>query len=126
MQRIVDAVNRLQPDAVAITGDLVDGRVGDLRADVAPLGTLRSRHGSFFVTSNHEYCSGTEEWTADLRRLGATVLVKQHVVLQHDGAQLVMAGVSAYSAAQVVPGHRSEPKQALAGAPREAACACEA
>ena len=121
VQRIVNAVNRLKPDAVAVTGDLVDGRVSDLQGDVAPLAELRSRHGTFFVTGNHEYYSGVGEWTAALRRLGLKVLENEHVVLDHDGARLVMAGVSDYSASKVLPGHRSDPQQALAGAPRDAA-----
>lgn len=120
VQRIVDAVNALQPDAVAITGDLVDGRVADLRDDVAPLAGLRSRHGSFFVTGNHEYYSGAEEWVAALRGLGLQVLLNQHVVLQHGGARVVMAGVADWSAGHFVPGHRSDAQAAMAGAPADA------
>jgi len=55
LQRIVDAVNRLGADMVAITGDLVDGTVSELREHVAPLAGLRARHGTFVVTGNHEY-----------------------------------------------------------------------
>lgn len=120
VQRIVDAVNTLQPDAVAITGDLVDGRVADLRDDVAPLAGLRSRHGSFFVTGNHEYYSGAEDWVAALRGLGLQVLLNQHVVLQHGGARVVMAGVADWSAGHFVPGHRSDAQAAMAGAPADA------
>jgi predicted MPP superfamily phosphohydrolase len=121
VQRIVDAVNRLQPDAVAVTGDLVDGRVRDLLGDVQPLAALRSRHGTFFVTGNHEYYSGVGEWTAALRQMGLQVLENAHVVLNHDGARLVMAGVSDHSAPHIIAGHRSDPHQAMAGAPRDAA-----
>ena len=52
------------PDLVAITGDLVDGCVAELRAHVAPLARLRARHGVYFVTGNHEYYSGVQAgWT---------------------------------------------------------------
>jgi predicted MPP superfamily phosphohydrolase len=120
VQRIADVVNRLDADAVAITGDLVDGRVRDLRDDVAPLTRLRSRHGTFFVTGNHEYYSGVAEWTAWLREQGLRVLDNEHVVLNHDSAQLVLAGVADFSAPHVVSGHRSDPQAALRGAPSEA------
>ena len=117
---IVAAVNELQADAVAVTGDLVDGRVADLKHDVAPLADLRSRHGTFFVTGNHEYYSGAAEWTACLSTLGLTVLNNQHVVLRHDGAALVLAGVTDYSAHHFAPDQRSDPQRALAGAPAQA------
>ena len=120
VQRIVDAVNALQPDAVAITGDLVDGRVADLQGDVAPLAGLRSHHGSFFVTGNHEYYSGAEEWVQALQGLGVQVLLNRHVVLRHEGAPVVMAGVADWSAGQFVPGHRSDAQAAMAGAPANA------
>ena len=81
LQRIVSKVNALQADLVAITGDLVDGRVSELAAQVAPLAGLSSRHGTFFVTGNHEYYSGAHAWIDELRRLGLTVLINQHVVL---------------------------------------------
>jgi uncharacterized protein len=75
MRAVVARVNTLAADAVAITGDLVDGRVQDLAQDVASLADLRSRHGSFFVTGNHEYYSGAAEWIALLRTLGLRVLL---------------------------------------------------
>lgn len=117
VQAIVDAVNRLGVDAVAVTGDLVDGRVADLAADVAPLAQLRSRHGTFFVNGNHEYYSGAHEWMQHLGQLGLRVLNNEHVVLQHDGAPLVMAGVADFGAHHFDRSHRSDPQRALAGAP---------
>ena len=45
VERIVDAVNALGSDLVAITGDLVDGSVADLAASVAPLAQLRASQG---------------------------------------------------------------------------------
>ncbi|HTP74316.1 MAG TPA: metallophosphoesterase [Burkholderiaceae bacterium] len=121
VQRIVDAVNALQADAVAVTGDLVDGRVQDLAPHVAPLAALRSTHGTFFVTGNHEYYSGAHEWIAELQRLGVRVLLNEHVVLRHGGEALVLAGVADTSAHHFDPQHKSDPQRALSGAPADAA-----
>ncbi len=124
LQAIVDRVNGLNADMVAITGDLVDGRVADLAPHVAPLAQLRSRHGSFFVTGNHEYYSGAHHWIAELRRLGVRVLMNEHVVLAHAAAAgrapLVVAGVADYGAHHFDPAHKSDPRAALRGAPQDA------
>ncbi|MFJ4905895.1 metallophosphoesterase [Streptomyces sp. NPDC093249] len=69
-QRIVDAVNSAQPDLIAVVGDLVDGTVADLGSAAEPLARLRARHGSFFVTGNHEYFSGADAWVDHVRELG--------------------------------------------------------
>jgi predicted MPP superfamily phosphohydrolase len=120
VEGIVEAVNHLKPDVVAITGDLVDGSVAELGSHVAPLARLVSRHGSFFVTGNHEYYSGAVPWMAELTRLGIRVLHNEHVVIQRGGAKLVLAGVPDYGAGHFHDSHRSDPHAAIAGAPADA------
>ena len=78
-QKVVDKVNDLEADIIVITGDLVDGSVEELREHVAPLASLRSRHGTYFVTGNHEYYSGVEEWCAHVAQLGIRVLRNERV-----------------------------------------------
>ena len=117
---IVDRVNRLQADMVAITGDVVDGSVPDLAQHTEPLAKLASRHGTYFVTGNHEYYSGAHEWIREMRRLGARVLMNEHVVLDHDGAALTVAGVTDWSAHHFDPAHRSDPHAAARGSPEHA------
>ena len=119
LQAIVDRVNELEPDLVAITGDLIDGSVAVRGPDVAPLADLRSRHGTFFCTGNHEYYSGAESWLAELERLGVVPLVNAHRVLEHDGGRLLLAGVTDYSAGRMMPSHASDPERAIAGAPAD-------
>ena len=121
VEAIVAAVNGLDVDIVAITGDLVDGSVRDLADDVAPLAGLRSREGSFFVTGNHEYYSGADPWVRELRRLGVVVLMNEHVVVRRDDAALVVAGITDFSAAHFDPAQASNPRAALAGSPPAAA-----
>ncbi len=121
LDAIVRRVNELDADIVAITGDLVDGRVESLAPHIAPLGRLQGRHGCYFVTGNHEYYSGAPGWIRELRRLGIRVLLNEHEVLQRDDAALVIAGITDYSAHLFEPEHRSDPQKALAGAPTTAA-----
>jgi predicted MPP superfamily phosphohydrolase len=118
LSAIVDKVNSLKADAIAITGDLVDGTVARLAQHTAPLARLAAPDGTFFVTGNHEYYSGADAWIAELRRLGVTVLMNQHVIRTRGAASLMIAGVADYTAHHFNPEHKSDPRQAAHGAPK--------
>lgn len=117
VQDIVDAVNALDADLVAVTGDLVDGSVERLAEHVEPLRQLKGRHGVFFCTGNHEYYSGVLPWLDKVRELGMVALVDEHVTVDHQGATVVVAGVPDYSATRMEPSHISDPTAAFEGAP---------
>ena len=114
VQRVVDRANQLSPDLIALTGDLVDGKVEDLRDDVAPLGQLRARHGVFAVTGNHEYYSGADPWIAEITRLGARYLRNERVTIGDGEASFELAGVDDH-VADGYPGHGENLPRALAG-----------
>ena len=120
MKHVVSTINRLEVDAVAITGDLVDGNVYELSRHVAPLAGLRSRHGTFFVTGNHEYYSGHLPWIKYLPTLGVRVLLNEHVILLHHNVPIVIAGVTDFNAASYDTSHRTDVALAITGAPRAA------
>jgi uncharacterized protein len=120
VEGIVARVNDLKADLIAVTGDLVDGSVHHLSHHTAPLAGLSARHGVYFVTGNHEYYSGEPAWTAEIRRLGLRVLKNEHVVLKHNGASLILAGVTDLSAHHFDAAEHSDPVAALRGAPAHA------
>jgi len=120
MKYVVAKINQLKVDVVAITGDLVDGNVYELSRHVAPLAGLRSSHGTFFVTGNHEYYSGVHPWLKYLPSLGVRVLLNEHVIILHKHAPIVIAGVTDFSAASYDTSHRTDVALAITGAPRAA------
>lgn len=120
LNSIVKTVNQLKVDMVAITGDLVDGSVAKLSRHTQPLADLNSTYGSFFVLGNHEYYSGANSWVDEVRRLGLTVLLNQHVVLEHNSTPLVIAGITDYSGEHFGLEHKSDPAAAVRGAPDQA------
>jgi predicted MPP superfamily phosphohydrolase len=115
-ERLVETVNEQRPDVVAIVGDLVDGDVGELREDAAPLADLVSRQGVYFVTGNHEYFVDTEAWMRHLPTLGVDVLRNERVAIRGDGATLDLAGIDdRTAAASGLPGHGADLDAALDG-----------
>ena len=94
MEQLVETVNGTEPDMVAVLGDLIDGSVADLGDDVAPLADLQSPYGSFFVTGNHEYYSGAQEWVDYLPDLGVRVLSNERLAIERGGAAFDLAGVT--------------------------------
>ena len=98
VEQIVERTNALAPHLVAITGDLVDGTVGQLAAAIEPLSRLRAPHGVYFVTGNHEYFSGAEDWLSELNRLGIRVLRNERVSIDNGTVGFDLAGVDDRSA----------------------------
>ncbi|MEU4570979.1 metallophosphoesterase [Nonomuraea sp. NPDC023979] len=95
-ERIVRMINGLEPDVVAIVGDLVDGSVSALGRLAKPFKNLESRYGAYFVTGNHEYFTeqGPGEWIEELADLGVRSLRNERVEIRHQGAVLDLAGVN--------------------------------
>lgn len=76
----VSRINAVSPDIVVITGDLVDRRIEHVRQDLEPLKSLKSRHGIFFVTGNHEYFHDAPSIVAYIENsLGITVLDNRNI-----------------------------------------------
>lgn len=114
LEGVVATANAQDADVIVITGDLVDGTVAQLGELVAPLRDLRAKHGVFFVTGNHEYYSGADEWLAFLTGMGIRVLRNERVAI--DGADgFDLAGVDDTSAHQFGAGHGQDVAKAMTG-----------
>lgn len=118
VEAVVEVVNGLNADLIALTGDFTDGTVAQLNERVAPLARLKAKYGRFFVTGNHEYYTEkAENWLAQWSRMGFSTLQNQHAVLVINGATLVVAGVHDLRASQRHETHVCSPQSALLNAP---------
>jgi predicted MPP superfamily phosphohydrolase len=113
VESMVDTINSLDPDVVAITGDLVDGSVRKLKEHVAPLEKINSRYGAYFVTGNHEYYSGVEPWCREISDLGIRVLRNERVSIGDADASFDLAGIDDHEARRF--GRPPNLEQAVAG-----------
>lgn len=115
VRRVVHMANRLAPDLVALTGDIVDGPVDRLAPHVAPLAELVPAGRLFLVLGNHEYYSGAAAWTAHFEAMGIKVLLNEAAIFRRGDAQVVVGGV--LDPAVRLVDSRQAPRPGLAAAP---------
>ena len=90
LARVVDRIEALRPDIVAVTGDLADGHFDTTSLMLAPLARVTAR--KFYVTGNHEYIRGGS-WEVRLEELGFECLHNTNAVIEREGGALLIAGV---------------------------------
>lgn len=113
VEHVVEKTMSLQPDLIAITGDLVDGSVAQLAEQVEPLRKLKAPYGIYFVTGNHEYYSGPDEWIEKVKSFGIQCLRNERVsITLPDGSSFDLAGVDDYHSGGY-KGHGPDVKKAL-------------
>mgnify|MGYP001617865249 CR=1 FL=1 len=115
LKKVVSRINHIQPDFVAITGDLVDGPANLLKHHLLPLADIKSRYGTFYITGNHEYYSGVNAWITEIRKLGIHVLLNENRIIKHKNASITLAGVTDLKAGSILPEHRTDPLRAMFG-----------
>lgn len=91
--RVAQTVNRLEPDIVCHTGDIADGTVGQRISQAQSLGSINAKHTRAYVTGNHEYYSEAAPWIAYMSSIGWQALENRHLVVEHGGDRLVVAGI---------------------------------
>ena len=117
VESVVSEVNELNPDIIAITGDMVDGSVSYLAPHVEPLKDLHANIGTYFVTGNHEYYSGVDRWLDKTDQLGFTNLLDSHEIIKKGYGEITLGGVTDYRSSTIKSSHKSDAKLAFDNAP---------
>ena len=115
VEKVLNQISIINPDLIAITGDLIDGSIDYLKKDLEPLSEMIAKYGTYFVTGNHEYYSGAEKWLDETDRMGFTNLVNEHNLISINNETIALAGVTDFRAHQIIPSHKTNPKNALRG-----------
>lgn len=113
LQKVVDQVNRLQPDFLFLTGDLVEGKWDYVRPQLEPLKSAQAKTAKIYISGNHEMIHGGIVWEKELAEKGWTVLHNQNQVYTLNGAKLLVAGIPDRMIKRFDPRFESNPDKAL-------------
>lgn len=124
MAQVSALVTRLEPDLVAVTGDLIDWNPRDVAPYARAFMPMRARDGVVCVLGNHDYYTGVSHVIDGAERAGHLVLRNEHRVIARGSARLVVAGIEdprRYGVRfSTRDPQRAELKAALRGAPADA------
>ena len=74
LRSVIEQIDAMKPDLIAVTGDLVDGDVGTVETLVPQLKTLTAPLGVFAILGNHEIYAGADRCRTLMRDSGFIVL----------------------------------------------------
>lgn len=105
IERMVQEVNRLQPDIIVFTGDMVNNFADEMRPWISVMKTLQATYGKYAVTGNHDYGDYTS-WSSleakqdnlrqfyrNMQAMGFRMLNNTHLPLVAEKDTLWLAGV---------------------------------
>ncbi|KAL3982432.1 Calcineurin-like phosphoesterase family protein [Acanthocheilonema viteae] len=117
IQKMVDTINPLKPDMIAISGDLADGLVRNLEKAAYPLMNLTSKYGIYFATGNHEYLHGNvDEWFVFLKKIEIVPLHNKNEKILIGNSRICIAGADdLFAEHSRLAGHVMDYKKALRG-----------
>jgi predicted MPP superfamily phosphohydrolase len=115
IEAMVKETNALNPDIVAITGDLCEGHPEFIGSWLDPMKNLKAKYGSYFVTGNHDHMWGARAWNQIVSNLGVRVLDNAHEIIDVQGTKLAVCGVLDLRGDRKERGWKSDPVAAMAG-----------
>ena len=93
-QRLVEKVRATNPDAIFLTGDLIDSRRYDLQNSLDAVEQFVTFADVYYVLGNHEVALNmTDEIYEALIRLGVQVLPNESLEIERDGERLTIIGI---------------------------------
>lgn len=94
LMAVCDEVQRLRPDVIVITGDILHKIQQKTVYDLTDtLGKLHAPEGIYAILGNHDHWTDAALVTRTLEGLGIHVLSNRHVCIERAGERLYLAGV---------------------------------
>ena len=91
IKEIVELANAQNPDAILLTGDIIDDKISKIEPHIEILKGLKSTYGVLASIGNHELYSGINSWLSKFKQMGFWVLFNKGVALGDSG--IYVAGI---------------------------------
>lgn len=105
-ETLIQKVKIIDPDIIAITGDLIDSKSYDSEVSMELIRELVKKYPVYFVTGNHEKWSGKyNDLEKELKKHHVTVLRNEHVSIQKGEQKINLLGIDD---PEFVTGNRDE------------------
>lgn len=103
---LIQKIESIDPDIIAITGDLIDSKSYDAEVSMELIRELVKEYPVYFVTGNHEKWSGKyNNLEKELKNHHVTVLRNEHVTIQKGEQKINLLGIDD---PEFVTGNRDE------------------
>lgn len=86
LKKVVEKINKIEPEIVLITGDMFDGMDGFSFDILEPINSLVTKKGVYFTTGNHEFYLGNKPLSL-IEEAGINILDNE--IVNIDGLQVI-------------------------------------
>lgn len=117
VQSIVDEINRLNPDAILMTGDIIDDNVNKIEEQLNTLAGLAAPYGIYSSMGNHEFYNDMNAWGYKFRHLGFRTLFNKGEYIGN--SNIFVSGIPDAHTAYSHPDFNINFKKALDGSSRD-------
>jgi len=114
-------LDRVRPDLIAVTGDIIDAQRAYIPLAARTLGALRARHGVVCIPGNHDHYTGVHEVLGALGAAGLEVLMNRAKIIPSARGAFAILGVDDLWPVEARGGAPPDIVSALAGVPKDAA-----
>lgn len=94
-KKLLDRLKKMNPDLIAVTGDIVDSRRTDTDVAASFMKKALEIAPVYYVTGNHESrIDNSEGFLEDIRRLGVKLLENESVSIKRNNEEINLSGIS--------------------------------
>jgi len=90
---LVDRINQMQGDLIAVTGDYIDLSVDVMDPVIQAMKRLKAPLGTYFVLGNHDYLDDGSQVIAQFKEAQLSLLMNQACSIEHNQSRITVAGI---------------------------------